>query len=60
MKSVSGQTPPLVIAALFAAMAGAFIYQGISENIPPDFLGAALLLVGVVIALRMAWRKRHA
>ena len=42
-----------VMAVLLAAMTGALIYQGVSHGFPPDFLGAAVFLVGMVVA---AWK----
>jgi hypothetical protein len=49
-----------VTAALFAAMTGAMVYQGVSERFPPAFVGAAVFLVGVVIALRSGLRRAQA
>jgi hypothetical protein len=59
-------TPPVnpaaafVAAALFAAMAGAMIYQGVSNGFPPSFLGAAIFLAGSVIALFWGLRRPQA
>jgi hypothetical protein len=46
-----------VTAALFAAMMAAFIYQGASNRFPPDYIGAAVFLVGAAIALGMGVRR---
>jgi hypothetical protein len=62
----AGETPLrsptawFVTAVLFAAMTGAMIYQGVSERFPPAFVGAAVFLVGVVIALRSGLRRAQA
>lgn len=59
-------TPPqaatalFITAALFAAMGGALIYQGIDGRFPPDFIGAAVFLAGTAIVLRMGLRRRRA
>jgi hypothetical protein len=47
-----------VSAALFAGMAGALVYQGVSRDIPPDFIGAAIFACGCGISLVMCWRRR--
>ncbi len=51
-------TTPLIAAILLAAMALAFVYQGLSEGSPPSFIGAAILFVGAVVAIVLA-RRRH-
>lgn len=49
-----------VSAVLFAAMAGALAYQGISNSFPPDFVGVAIFLAGVLITFWMGWRRARA
>lgn len=56
-QSPQSPTSSFVMAALFAAMTGAMIYQGVSNRFPPAFLGAAVFLIGVVIALRSALHR---
>jgi hypothetical protein len=60
MKPPEGSAPAYVAAALLGAMSLAFIYQGFSKSSPPSFLGAAILLVGVWLAIRRAMRRRGA
>ena len=58
MKLPQSTTSPFVMAALFAAMMGAMVYLGISQGFPPAFLGAAIFLAGIVVALRRGLRRR--
>jgi hypothetical protein len=51
---------PFIAAALFAGMGSALAYQAISNRFWPSLVGAAVFLVGTVIALWWAWRRSRA
>jgi hypothetical protein len=60
MKPPGGSASRYFAAALLGAMSVAFTYQGISKRFPESLVGAAILLVGVWLAMRKPKRKPDA